>query len=384
MTERTIYLDHAATTPLDPEVLDEMMPWLSGANGFGNASSIHGPGRAARNAIDEARDRVAALIGADYSEITFASGGTEADNLALIGVMRAAPAGRDHLIVSAIEHHAVLHTAHALQAQGFSVTVVLPDRDGVVHPTAVADALTPRTALVSVMHSNNEIGTLQPVSAIAEVAHKAGAHFHTDAVQSVGLLSVDVNEPRCDLLTLTAHKIYGPKGAGALYIRQGVPVAPILFGGSQEREKRAGTENVAALVGLGAAAVRATADRAADADRLAELRDRLLALLRAGAPDLLLNGHAVLRLPNNLNVSVPGIPGATMLMSLDRLGVAASGGSACSSGSIEPSHVLTAIGRSSAEASAGVRFSIGRHTTAGDIDCAGAAFCEVVHRLRRA
>ncbi|MCW3098782.1 MAG: Cysteine sulfinate desulfinase/cysteine desulfurase [Chthonomonadaceae bacterium] len=381
--ETPIYLDYAATTPTDPEVAAAMLPHLSGPLSLGNASSIHRFGRQARAAVDEARDAVARLIQADYAELYFTGSGTEADNLALIGAMQSAPAGRDHLVVSAIEHHAVLHTAHYLQTQGYAVTTVPCNSEGLVSPEAVAEAITDRTALVSIMHANNEIGTLQPIADFARIAHARGAKFHTDAVQSAGMLPVDVKALDCDLLSLCAHKIYGPKGAGALYIRQGMKISPQLHGGAQEREKRAGTENVAALVGFGKAAELSSTRRDADSAHLIEMRDLFLTLLRADIPDLILNGHPTLRLPNNVNVSVPGAEGTTLLMNLDRKGVAASSGSACSSGSLEPSHVLKAIGLADTLASSGVRFSLGRTTTDTELVQTAEIFAAIVHRLRR-
>jgi cysteine desulfurase len=383
ISETPIYLDYAATTPMDTEVAATMLPYLSGPLSLGNASSIHRFGRQARAAVDEARDAVARLIQADYAELYFTGSGTEADNLALIGVMQSAPTGRNHLVVSAIEHHAILHTAHYLQTQGYAVTTVPCNSEGLVSPEAVTEAVTDQTALVSIMHANNEIGTIQSIADFARIAHARGAKFHTDAVQSAGMLPVDVRALECDLLSLCAHKIYGPKGAGALYIRQGVKVSPQIHGGAQEREKRAGTENVAALVGFGKAAELSSARRDTDSAHLMALRERFLDLLRAAIPDLILNGHPTLRLPNNINVSVPGTEGTTLLMNLDRKGVAASSGSACSSGSLEPSHVLKAIGLVDTLASSGVRFSLGRTTTDTEIVQAAEIFAAIVQRLRR-
>jgi cysteine desulfurase len=378
-----IYLDHAATTPTDPEVAAAMLPYLTGPALFGNASSIHRYGREARAAVDAARDAVAALIHADYSEIYFTGGGTEANNLAIIGTMLAAPAGRQHLVTTAIEHHSILHAARFLETQGVEVTVVPVDADGLVAPEAIADAITDSTTLVSVMHASNEIGTIEPIAEIARIAHARGARFHTDAVQTAGLLPVDVRELDCDLLTLCAHKMYGPKGVGALAIRQGAKVSPILYGGAQEREKRAGTENVPAIVGFGAAAQIASARRESDEVRLTALRDRFLARLRSAISGLRLNGHPGLRLPNNINVSVEGVDGTTLLMNLDRAGVAASSGSACSSGSIEPSHVLKALGLPNSLAASGIRFTLGRGTTEDELDLAADRFAQIVRRLRR-
>ena len=382
-SELPIYLDYAATTPTDPDVAEAMLPYLSGPLSAGNAGSIHRFGRQARAAVDAGRDAVARLIQSDYAELYFTGSGTESDNLALIGMMTAAPPERNHLVVSAIEHHAVLHTAHYLRTQGYAVTTVPCDAAGLISPQAVAAAVTDKTALVSIMHANNEIGTLQPIAEFARIAHEHGAKFHTDAVQSAGMLAVDVRALGCDLLSLCAHKIYGPKGAGALYIRQGVKVSPLVHGGAQEREKRAGTENVAALVGFGRAAELSLVRRDPDSAHLTALRDRFLALLRAAVPDLILNGHPTLRLPNNVNVSVPGAEGTTLLMNLDRKGVAASSGSACSSGSLEPSHVLKALGLADTLASSGVRFSLGRTTTEAEIMQATEIFAAIVHHLRR-
>ena len=381
--DETIYLDYAATTPAAPEVIEAMLPYLSGPLALGNASSIHRAGRAARAAMDAAREQIAKLLNADFAEIYFTGSGTESDNLALIGTMQAAPPERNHLVTTAIEHHAVLHSAHFLQTQKFNVSIVAPDSDGLVAPEAIADALTDHTALVSVMHANNEIGTVQPIAEIARIAHERGAKFHTDAVQTAAFLPLDVRALHCDLMTISAHKIYGPKGIGALYIKQGTRVSPVIHGGAQEREKRAGTENVAAIVGFGKAAELTLRRREADAAQIQIRRDQFLALLRDQIPGVKLNGHPTSRLPNNLNISVEGAEGATLLMNLDRFGVAASSGSACSSGSIEPSHVLKAIGLPDALASGGIRFSLGRHTTETEITRAAALFAQIAARLRK-
>lgn len=378
-----IYLDYAATTPADPEVVDAMLPYLTGPLAFGNASSIHREGRAARAAMDTAREQIARLLNADFAEVYFTGSGTESDNLALIGTLRAAPPERNRLVTTAIEHHAVLHSAHFLQTQRYDVSIVAPDADGLVSPEAIAEFITDSTALVSVMHANNEIGTIQPIAEIAKIAHERGAKFHTDAVQTAGLLPLDVRALDCDLITLSAHKLYGPKGIGALYIKQGTKVSPLIHGGAQEREKRAGTENIVAIVGFGKAAELAMSRRKTDAAQIQTLRDQFLALLCDQIPGVKLNGHPVLRLSNNLNISIEGAEGATLLMNLDRFGVAASSGSACSSGSIEPSHVLKAIGLNDAMASSGVRFSLGRHTTEAEITRAAVIFAEVAARLRK-
>ena len=381
-TKNTLYFDYAATTPLDPEVAEAMLPYFNGTQSQGNPSSIHSFGRQARTELDDARDVVAQLIGADYSELYFTGSGTEADNLGVIGAMLAAPKERTQLITSSIEHHAVLHSAHYLQTQGYEVTILPVDSSGIVSLETLENALSEKTALVSLMHANNEIGSIQPIAEAAKLAHAHGAKFHTDAVQTPGVLNVSVQEIGCDLLTFCAHKIYGPKGAGALYIRQGTKVSPMIHGGSQEREKRAGTENVPAIVGFGKAAQLAKARREADETRITSLRDLLMTLLTDRISGIHLNGHPTQRLPGNVNVSVEGVDGTTLLMTLDRRGVAASSGSACSSGSIEPSHVLKAIGLPDNLAASGVRFSFGRLTTQDEVVRTAEIFAEIVERLR--
>ncbi len=379
-----IYLDHAATTPVDPLVAEAMQPYQT--ERFGNPSSIHGVGREARAAVDGARDTIAAAISADYSEIYFTSSGTEADNLAIAGVMLAAAANRRHLIVSAIEHHAVLHTARNLRTMGFEVTTLPVDSEGVVEPDDLREAIRDDTALVSIIHGSNEIGTIQDIHRLAIVAHERGALFHTDAVQSVGSLTIQVRGLDCDLLSMSAHKLYGPKGVGALFVRTGVKVSPILFGGTQEREKRAGTENTAGIVGFGIAVELLESsdqpDRSDQSNRQSKLRDRFIDRLIDTIPGLRLNGPRRNRLPNNVNVSIEGVDGAAALMSLDRAGIAASSGSACSSGSIEPSHVLQAIGLRPDLAAGGIRFTLGRSTTEDELETTTLTLAEIVKRLR--
>ncbi len=381
--EEILYFDHAATTPVAPEVLEAMLPWLQGAFSAGNPSSIHRLGREARAALDGARDSIANLLQADYSEIYFTGSGTEADNLALLGTLWSASPDRNHLVTTSIEHHAILHSAHFLQEHGYTVTTVPVDSQGCVDPEAVRSAITEKTALVSVMHANNEIGTLQPITEIAQIAHERGALFHTDAVQTAGLLPLSIPTLDCDLLSLCAHKMYGAKGVGALFVRQGVKVTPLLHGGSQEREKRAGTENVAAIVGFGRAAELAKETQTQEVPRLTTLRERLLSGLQNSLEGVRLNGHPTLRLPHNVNISVEGVEGATLLMNLDRQGIAASSGSACSSGSIEPSHVLKAIGLPDSLASTGIRFTLGRGTTEQQVDQVVDRFTQIVRRMRR-
>ena len=361
-----IYLDHAATTPLRPEVRAAMEPYLS-ADGFGNPSSLHADGQRAKRALDAARDTLACALGAQFSEITFTSGGTEADNAALVGVMLARGRG-SHLITTQIEHEAVIETARFLEKLGFSVTYLPVDEQGRIAPRSVADALTDRTALVSVMHANNEVGTVQPLREIADLVHAHGAYLHTDAVQTFSQLPVNVHDLGVDLLSVSAHKIYGPKGVGALYVRSGIPIEPLLHGGGQERERRAGTENVPAIAGFGEAVRLLLPEREAVAARLTLLRDTFLAALRQRIPSMVLNGHPTERLPNNINLSFPGLDAETLLLTLDRAGISASSGSACTSGSIEPSHILTAMGLPDDRVNSAIRLTLGRDTTRAEVD----------------
>lgn len=360
-----IYLDYAATTPMRPEVVAAMTPFFDAS--FGNPSSIHGFGQEAKFALDNARDIISGAIGADASEITFTSGGTEADNLALIGVMRANKQRGNHLITTQIEHDAVLHSAKFLEEIGFHVTYLPVDARGMVSPESVDAAITPETVLVSVMHANNEIGTIQPIKQIAEITRRKGVLLHSDAVQSFGQLAVDVDDLGVDLLTLSSHKIYGPKGMGALYVRSGKSISPILHGGGQERDRRSGTENVAGIVGFGEAVRILLTVREKDANRMRMLRDLIRFEIERRIPTARLNGHPTQRLPNNVNYSFPGIEAEALLLNLDLGGVAASSGSACSAGSIEPSHVLRAIGLDDACLRSALRLSLGRLVKEGDI-----------------
>ncbi len=375
-----IYLDHAATTPVAPTVINAMLPFF--AEEFGNPSSIHRAGRSVRAAMDSARDLIAEAIGADYSEIYFTSSGTEADNLAVIGSMWAAPTERNELVVSTVEHHAILHSARFLETNGYRVTYLPVDSDGCADPDELAKNVTERTALVSILHGSNEIGTIQDVARLAKVARAKGALFHTDAVQTFGSLPLNVGGIGCDLLSVSAHKLYGPKGIGALYVRSGVKISPLIYGGAQERERRAGTENTAGIVGFGTAVELMEESREAESVRLSGLRDQFIAQLFDSIPEVRLNGHCSRRLANNVNISIAGVDGAAVLMSLDREGIAASSGSACSSGSIEPSHVLQAIGLSPEMASSGIRFTLGRSTTRAELDEAVGALICIVERLR--
>lgn len=376
-----IYFDHAATTPLDPRVAEAMRPYLETA--FGNPSSLYREGREARRALDEARDALARLLGADSPrEIIFTAGGSEADNLALKGVAWAMGERGRHLVVSAIEHHAVIESARFLEAQGFAVTYVNPDRFGVVHPEAVGEALRDETILVSVMHANNETGTIQPVREIAALAREREIPFHVDAVQSAGQLPIDVDELGCDLLSLSAHKFYGPKGVGALYVRRGTPLLPLIHGGAQEQDRRAGTEFVAGIVGMAKALELALEEAESRAKRIAALRDRLEAAIRERVPGVVVNGHPTLRLPGHLNVSIEGIDAESLLLNLDMAGISASSGSACASGSIQPSHVLLAMGLPRELALSSLRLTLGKGNGEDDVDRGVEVLLSLVERLR--
>ena len=362
---QSVYLDYNATTPLAPEVLEVMLPYFR--EEFGNPSSIHSFGQRAKAALYDARERVASLIGASPNEILFTSGGTEADNLAILGVLEAAEGGRRHLVTSSVEHHAVLNTMKALAKKGVPVTFLKVDRAGRVDPEDLKSALTPGTLLVSIMHANNETGVVQPVAELARLTHQAGAYFHTDAVQSIGKIPVRVRELGVDLLSLSGHKIYGPKGTGALYVRRGVNVRPIFRGGGQERARRPGTENLPGLVGLGRAAQLAEKHLAGEPNRVAVLRDRLTEDVLARIPGSAPNGAEAERTPNTVNLSFPGVEGETLIIALDLKGCAVSTGAACSSGTVEPSHVLIAMGLSPQQVQGSIRVSLGRYTTAEEI-----------------
>ncbi len=362
-----IYLDHNATTPLDPLVADRMAQALRDV--WGNASSVHHFGQQAKAALDEARSSVASLLSADASEIIFTAGGTEGDNIAIRGAAEAMePSGRKHLITCGIEHEAVLHTMKSMAKRGWRVTLLPVDASGIVSADRLREAITDDTALVSIMHANNEIGTVQPIAELAAAAHERGALFHTDAVQSAGKLPVDVRALGVDLLSIAAHKFYGPKGAGALWVKRGVRLLPVLTGGRQERNRRAGTENVPALVGLGVAAEVARRKIDTEGPRLAALRDRLETGILSSVPGTDRNGAAAPRVPNTTNISVERVEAESLLIGLDLAGVAVSSGSACSSGTLEPSHVLKAMGYPHARTLGSIRFSLGTSNTDADID----------------
>jgi cysteine desulfurase len=376
-----IYLDHNATTPPSPAVTD--LTAQVARDVWGNASSVHHFGQQAKAVLDQARGQVADLIGADAAESTFTAGGTESDNAALRGAADALePAGRRHLVTTAIEHEAVLQTMKALARRGWTVTLVPLEASGIVSAEAVAAAVTDGTALVSVMHANNEIGTIQPLRAIAEAAHARGALLHTDAVQSAGKIPVDVKALGVDLLSLSAHKFYGPKGVGALWVRRGVRLGPFITGGRQERGRRAGTENVAGIAGLGLASALARTHMAADGPRLAALRDRLEAGILAAIPGAERNGAAEPRVPNTANLSIERIESESLLIGLDLEGIAVSSGSACSSGTLEPSHVLKAMGLPHARTLGSIRFSLGTANTEAEIDHVIAVMPKLVEKLR--
>jgi len=373
----TVYLDHAATTPVDSRVLDEMKPFFS--RKFGNASSLHFFGREAREAVEVARERVARLVGASPDEIVFTSGGTEADNLAVLGGFEAAHGKK--IVCSAIEHPAVLEPCNELERRGAQKALLPVDGEGIVDLNAAPEVIC-GASLVSVMHANNEVGSIQPIKELARMAHEQGALFHCDAVQSAGKIAVDVRKLGVDLLVFSSHKIYGPKGVGALYVREGVKINPIVFGGGQEHALRSGTENVACIVGFGMACELALRELPRESKRLALLRDRLLKKLLEIKGSFLNGPVGEKRLPNNVNVSFEAVEGESIVLGLDGFGIAASTGSACSSRKLQPSHVLLAMGRRPEEAHGSLRFTLGRSTTAKQVDFAAAKTAKVVERLR--
>ena len=377
---KRIYLDYAATTPTHPQVIKAMLPYFTDA--FGNPSSLYSYGQEAKGAIEEARGKVAELIGARDEEIVFTSGGTEADNFALKGVAYANEKKGNHIVTSSIEHHAVIETGKFLERRGFSVTYVPVDEYGLVDPGDVKKAITDKTILISVMHANNEMGTIEPIAEIGKIAREAGIYFHTDAVQTAGHIPVDVNELGVDLLAMSAHKLYGPKGVGALYIRKGTKIIPFLHGGEQERKRRASTENVPGIAGLGRAAELARQEVGDEAERLTYLRDRLIRGLLEGIDHTRLNGHPTRRLPNNVSISVDFVEGESMLLNLDLEGICVSTGSACSSSSLEPSHVLLAMGLPHEQAHGSLRFTLGKWTTEEEIGQVLGVLPGIVVKLR--
>ena len=378
--ENIIYMDHAATTPVDPEVLEAMEPWLR--EQFGNPSTLYSIGLQANTAMEEARVTVAERLGAKPEEIHFTSGGTESDNWAIKGVADAHQKKGRHLITSTIEHHAVLEPMEFLEKRGYELTKVPVDSTGLVDPEDVRKAIRPDTILISIMHANNEVGTIEPLSEIGAIAREAGVIFHTDAVQSVGKMPIDVEALNVDMLSLTAHKLYGPKGVGALYVRNRVRVTPLMHGGAQERRRRAGTENVPGIIGLAKALELAVERMPEESARERALRDRLWQGLQERIPDIGLNGHPTLRLDNTLNFRVEGIEGEAMILCLDMNLIGVSSGSACTTGSLEPSHVLLAMGIPAEEAHGSLRLTLGRSNTDVDIDYFLDNFPGIVSRLR--
>lgn len=378
---RKVYLDNNATTRMRAEALEAMLPFYKET--YGNASSIHEFGRAARRAVDDARAKVAGLLGAaSPEEVIFTSGGTEADNLAVKGVAHALREKGNHIITTTIEHHAVLNTCRFLEKEGYAVTYVGVDKDGLADPAAIRDAITDKTILITVMYANNEVGTIEPVEVIGRLAKERGIAFHTDAVQAIGKAPFAVKDTGIDLLSLSSHKIYGPKGVGALYIRKKTRCTPQMHGGHHEMGKRAGTENVAGIVGFGRAAELAKAETTGEAKRLGGLRDYLYKGITAAITDVQLNGHPEKRLANTVNVGFKYLEGESIILSLDMEGVAVSTGSACTSGSLEPSHVLTAMGIDPADSQGSIRFSLGRDTTKDDIDYVVGVLPPIIKRLR--
>ncbi len=377
---RRVYFDNNATTPLAPEVFEAMRPYL--LEDYGNASSIHWFGQRAKAGVEKAREQVARLLNARTSEIVFTSGGTESDNQAILGIVEAARAERKHVVTTTIEHPAVLSTAKLLEKRGVAVTYVRVGASGVIDPADVAAALRPETVLISVMHANNELGTVQPLEEIGRIARERDIYFHTDAVQSAGKIPLDVEKLGVDLLALSAHKLNGPKGVGALYVRKGTILRPLMHGGHHERDRRPGTENVAGIVGLGAAAEIARAHQAEEQARVAALRDRLEAGILASVPLVAVNGDRAHRAPNTSNLTFGHIEGEGFVIAMDLRGIACSTGSACSSGSLEPSHVLTAIGLKPEQARATIRFSLGRFNTEEDVNAALKILLAVAEQLR--
>ena len=385
--EGTVYLDHAGTTPLDPKVLEAMVPYFS--QRFGNPSSLHSVGQEARYALDEARERVAGVLNCRPREVVFTAGGTESDNAAIHGVATALHETGNHIVTSSVEHHAVLHTCQYLESQGFEVTYLPVDADGMVQPEAVYNAINERTTLVTIMYGNNEIGTINPISEIAKAIKKRAEElsrtivFHTDAVQAAGYLSLDVASLGVDLLSLSGHKFHGPKGTGVLYIKRGVPYLPLIHGGGQERERRSGTENIPGIIGLSLALEAANSAREATSQHCSALRDQIIESVLERIPGSRLNGHATQRLPNNANFSFTGVEGEPILLGLDMAGIAASSGSACSSGSLEPSHVLLALGQSAEIARGSLRITLGRDNTEEEVEYLLGVLVDLVQRLRQ-
>lgn len=377
---RNVYLDHAATTPVRHEVMEAMLPFFSQA--YGNPSSLHGAAGIPREALDRARSGIAGVLGCRPAEIIFTGGGTESDNLAILGIARAARPRGHHIIISQIEHHAVLNACHQLEREGFRVTYLPVDSSGLVNLEALEKAIDEGTILVSIMLANNEIGTVQPIAEISRLVRSRGILFHTDAVQAAGFVDLDVERLGVDALSVSAHKLYGPKGAGMLYVRRGTPLDAVAFGGDQERGRRSGTENVPAIVGLAVALLLAEQERVAESRRLVALRDRLISSALHRIPGIHLTGHATLRLPGNASFYLDGVTAEAVLIALDERGIACASGSACRAGSTDPSHVLLALGLPATLARNGLRLTLGRDTSEEDIAYVLDALQEVVTSLQ--
>lgn len=377
---RKVYFDHSATTPVDPQVVEAMIPFFS--EKFGNPSSIHSFGRETKVALEEAREKVAAFCNVRPADIYFTSGGTESDNMAIKGVAYEFKKKGRHIITSQIEHHAVLHCCEYLEKEGFEVTYLRPDKYGMIHPEAVAEAIRKDTILISIMHANNEVGTINDIEKIGTIAREKGVIFHTDAVQTFGKLPIDLGLLPVDMLSVSAHKIYGPKGVGLLYVRKGVKLVQLTHGGGHERGRRPGTENIPGIIGLAKAVELRQERMKQESEALKKLRDAFYEKLTQAIPRLHLNGHPQQRLAGHLNVSFEGIEGEALLLSLDLKGVAASSGSACTSGSLDPSHVLAAMGLKPELARASIRFTLGHENTEEDVDYVVGILPEIVQRLR--
>jgi len=378
---RKVYLDYAGTTPTDPEVIKAMQPHFF--DKFGNASSIHTFGQEARKAVEDSRQTIADFIGAKPEEIVFTCGGTESDNFAIFGVAEALQKKGNHIISSNIEHHAIVEPCKVLENKGFKVTYIKVDKDGLLDPEDVKKAITDKTILISIMHANNEIGTIQPIAQIGKIAQEKGITFHSDTVQTVGHIPVNVDELNVDLLSLSAHKFYGPKGVGAIYIRKGTKINRFLHGGDQERGRRASTHNSPGIVGLAKAIELCKEKMDGEIKTQTGLRDKLIKEISEKIPEVYLNGHAKIRLPNNVNFSIKYIEGESIILNLDMLGIAASTGSACTSASLEPSHVLLAIGLTHELAHGSLRLTLGRWNTEEDIDYILEVLPPIVEKLRR-
>jgi len=378
---KRIYMDHAATTSTDVEVVEAMKPFFT--QKYGNPNSIHSFGQEAREAVEEAREKIARLIGANPSEIVFTAGGTEADNYAIKGIAWANQKKGNHIITSQIEHHAVLHSCQFLEKHGFKVTYLKVDKYGLIDPEDVKKAITDQTILVTIMHANNEIGTIEPIKEIGKIVKEAGIYFHTDSVQTTGHIPIEVNDLGVDILSISGHKLYGPKGVGALYLRKGTKIVNLIDGGAQEKNRRAGTENVTGMVGLGKAVELAEKRLAGgEVDKVVKLRDKLITGIMDQIENVRLNGHSTKRLPGNVNICFEFIEGESMLLNLDMKGVAASSGSACTSGSLEPSHVLLAIGLPPEIAHGSLRLTLGKDNTEEDIDYVLDILPKIIEKLR--